>query len=74
MNVTVSTGFETPGSQSRQRTGSGGRLSAAGITCQGYAEWTQNKAHGAAEGTPARGRILACPQFIFIPGGISNGK
>lgn len=32
------------------RTGSGGRLSAAGITCQGYAEWTQNKAHGAAEG------------------------
>lgn len=53
---------------------SGGRLSAAGITCKGYAEWTQNKARSAAEGTPARGRILACPQFIFIPGGISDGK
>lgn len=23
---------------------------------------------------PARGRILACPEFIFIPGGILNGK
>lgn len=25
-------------------------------------------------GLQPRGRILACPQFIFIPGGISNGK
>lgn len=35
--------------KSRQKTGSGGRLSASGITCKGYTEWTQNKKRADAQ-------------------------
>lgn len=67
---------EIHGYKSRQRTGSGGRLSASGITWKGYTKGTQNKARSRAalRGLPARGRTLACPGFIFIPVGILNAK
>lgn len=39
-------------------------------------KWTHNKtrSRAALKGLPARGRILACLEFIFIPVGILNGK
>lgn len=68
---------EAHGYKSRQRTGSGGRLSASGITCEGYTEWTQNKKKTkqkkkdaeprSAEGTPgpvdASWRVLSLFSF-----------
>eukprot|EP00064_Thunnus_orientalis_P008153 superscaffoldBa00000952_g8176 len=67
---------EARGYKSRQRPGSGGPLSASGITCKGYTEWTHNKtcSRTALRGLPACGRILACLEFIFVPIGILIGK